>query len=115
MYAKVLLAILMGALLASGADNLSKGETVSLVRENGAFLRECAAGEKTPEDAAQLAGVLEASREEDGAYVRFYCGGAGLAPSSSYYGFYYSPDDVPLDVEGMTDAVGLAPDGDGYG
>lgn len=27
--------------------------------------------------------------------VQFYYGGAGIVPSSKYYGFYYSPDDVP--------------------
>ena len=28
--------------------------------------------------------------------VTFYLGGFGLAPSSTYYGFYYSPDDIPV-------------------
>ena len=28
--------------------------------------------------------------------VDFYVTGFGIAPSSTYYGFYYSPDDVPL-------------------
>lgn len=27
--------------------------------------------------------------------VQFYYGGMGIAPASIYYGFYYSPDDVP--------------------
>lgn len=27
--------------------------------------------------------------------VQFYFGGVGIAPASKYYGFYYSPDDVP--------------------
>lgn len=27
--------------------------------------------------------------------VQFYYGGAGVVPASKYYGFYYSPDDVP--------------------
>jgi len=27
--------------------------------------------------------------------VQFYYGGVGIVPSSKYYGFYYSPDDVP--------------------
>lgn len=27
--------------------------------------------------------------------VQFYYGGFGIAPASKYYGFYYSPDDVP--------------------
>lgn len=27
--------------------------------------------------------------------VQFYYGGVGIVPASKYYGFYYSPDDVP--------------------
>ena len=34
--------------------------------------------------------------EGDHPMVQFYSFGFGLVPSSSYYGFYYSPDDVPL-------------------
>lgn len=38
----------------------------------------------------QLTGVFP----ED--VVAFYMGGFGLAPSSVYYGFYYSPEDIPV-------------------
>lgn len=27
--------------------------------------------------------------------IQFYYGGVGIVPASKYYGFYYSPDDVP--------------------
>lgn len=27
--------------------------------------------------------------------VQFYYGGVGIVPASTYYGFYYSPDDIP--------------------
>lgn len=36
--------------------------------------------------------------------VDFYVTGLGIAPASTYYGFYYSPDDVPL-VYGNYDIV----------
>lgn len=39
---------------------------------------------------AQLTGLFP---EEVAA---FYMGGFGLVPSASYYGFYYSPDDIPI-------------------
>ncbi|MDO4168865.1 MAG: hypothetical protein Q4D45_03105 [Lachnospiraceae bacterium] len=45
--------------------------------------------------------------EVDGIYgdkhkiVQFYYSGEGIAPASIYYGFYYSPDDVPSDFDGM--------------
>ena len=31
----------------------------------------------------------------DNDIVQFYYGGVGIVPASKYYGFYYSPDDVP--------------------
>lgn len=31
----------------------------------------------------------------DNDIVQFYYGGVGIAPASKYYGFYYSPDDIP--------------------
>ena len=40
--------------------------------------------------------------EVDGLYsgehsiVQFYCSGFGLAPSTKYFGFYYSEDDIPV-------------------
>lgn len=36
--------------------------------------------------------------EGEQSIVDFYYGGFGIAPSSVYYGFYYSPDDVPVET-----------------
>ena len=47
----------------------------------------------------------------DGGAVAFSCGGWGLVPSSSYYGFYYSPSG-PVGFQG-TD-VELSPQDGGY-
>ena len=44
--------------------------------------------------------------------VEFMLGGRGLAPSSTYYGCYYSPDDVPLAFQNMD--VKLTQDGHDY-
>lgn len=44
--------------------------------------------------------------------IEFLLAGSGLAPSSSYYGCYYSPDDVPLAFQGMD--VTLTEEGPGY-
>lgn len=33
--------------------------------------------------------------------IQFYYGGFGLAPSTTYYGFYYSPDDVPTPYQNV--------------
>ena len=51
--------------------------------------------------------------------VSFYVGGFGIAPSAKYYGFYYSPDDIPVSTgegklkqqQGKTDRWSF----DGYG
>ena len=51
-------------------------------------------------------------------YVLVYCKGAGIAPSSQDYGFYYSEDNSPVTVDcnlGIVCYAGdLSPEGDGY-
>ena len=51
-------------------------------------------------------------------YVLVYCKGAGIAPSSQDYGFYYSEDNSPVTVDCnlgiMCYAADLSPEGDGY-
>ena len=44
--------------------------------------------------------------------IDFSVGGLGLAPSSTYWGFYYTPDDVPIGIDGSD--VLLSPDGNGW-
>lgn len=51
-------------------------------------------------------------------YVLVYCNGAGIAPSSQDYGFYYSEDNSPVTVDCnlgiVCYAADLSPEGDGY-
>jgi hypothetical protein len=51
-------------------------------------------------------------------YVLVYCKGAGIAPSSQDYGFYYSEDNSPVTVGCnlgiVCYAADLSPEGDGY-
>lgn len=51
-------------------------------------------------------------------YVLVYCKGAGIAPSSQDYGFYYSEDNLPVTVDCnlgiVCYAADLSPEGDGY-
>ena len=51
-------------------------------------------------------------------YVLVYCKGAGIAPSSQDYGFYYSEDNSPVTVDCNVGivcyAADLSPEGDGY-
>lgn len=49
--------------------------------------------------------------------VDFDCGGKGFGPATSYFGFYYTPDDKPRNVWSGTlfgDIEDLTPDGDGF-
>lgn len=43
-------------------------------------------------DDIEIDGILG----EENKIVQFYSCGFGIAPSSKYYGFYYSPDDIPV-------------------
>lgn len=51
-------------------------------------------------------------------YVLVYCKGAGIAPSSQDYGFYYSEENSPVTVDCNLGIVcyakDLFPEGDGY-
>ncbi len=51
-------------------------------------------------------------------YVIVFCKGAGIAPSSQDYGFYYSEENSPITVDCNLDimcyAADLSPEGNGY-
>lgn len=85
--------------------------------ELAAFAQAClengAAPEKTPLPGLVESAALwgwEANAPQD-AFVEFSCGGWGLVPSSSYYGFYYSPGG-PRAFQGVD--VTLTPQSNGY-
>lgn len=42
---------------------------------------------------------VEGAFRGDSDIVQYYYSGKGIAPASKYYGFYYSPDDVPVAYE----------------
>ena len=108
------LAYLMFALAMAGgnSDALSKDQIISLVQDHHDFLLRCITDDD-PDRAKEVAGV-QSVRIKKNEYVEFYCGGSGLVPSSSYYGFYYSPDDIPLAVD-VTLTDNLGPRGNGFG
>lgn len=51
-------------------------------------------------------------------YVFVYCKGAGIAPSSQYYGFYYTKDNFPVGVDCNLDIacyrISMQPKGKGF-
>ena len=99
--------------LSSCADNLSKKQIFAVVRDNHAFLQECI-DEGDYDRSLAIRGIQDTYADRKESYVEFNCGGAGLVPSSSYYGFYYSPLDIPLAVD-VTVTENLIPKADGWG
>ena len=106
--------LLMFFLTVTSADNLSKDQIFSLVENNHELLQECVDA-RDYKRAEQIAGIqsARAGRLTESAYVEFYCGGYGLVPSSSYYGFYYSPKDIPLAID-VTQTKNLRSEGNGF-
>ena len=102
----------MGELIEASSDALSKDQIFSLVQEHHDFLLQCIT-DNDPDRAKEVTGIKSVRSEKD-EYVEFYCGGSGLVPSSSYYGFYYSPDGLPLAVD-VTQTEDLTPAGGGFG
>lgn len=80
----------------------TKGAIVSRVKNNEAQLTEVASSviERGSAEGVSASGVQEIVYSPEREMVEFLCGGFGLAPSSSYTGFYYSPSDVPLGFQG---------------
>ena len=103
-------------LMMTSSDNLSKQQIFTLVQGNHEYLQECvdAKDYERAETISGIKSVRSSSWPEDGFYVEFFCGGAGIVPASSYYGFYYSPGDIPLAVD-ATQTKNLRPDGNGFG
>ncbi|WP_169007369.1 hypothetical protein [Faecalispora jeddahensis] len=85
----------------------TKGAIVSRVKNNEAQLTEVASSviERGSAQGASVSGVQEIIYSPEREMVEFLCGGFGLAPSSSYTGFYYSPSDVPLNLQYPDEAL----------
>ena len=110
----VLLAIFVFSLTGCSAKN-AKSDIFNLVENN---YDEIVAACENKDSEALLAidGVTQVNIVDG--YVLVYCKGAGIAPSSQDYGFYYSEDNSPVTVDCnlgiVCYAADLSPDGDGY-
>ena len=108
-----LMYVMFAVMMAGGnSDALSKDQIFSLVQDHHDFLLQCIT-DNEPDRAKEVTGIQSVRIEKD-VYVEFYCGGSGLVPNSSYYGFYYSPDDLPLAVD-VTRTENLKAEGNGFG
>lgn len=75
-----------------------EGETADFVEKNQAELERIARSHLAGDDAVREYDGVEVEGVYPGNHpiVQFWCGGKGLVPSTTYYGFYYSEDDVPV-------------------
>ena len=110
----VLLAVFVFSLTGCSAKK-AKSDIFNLVENN---YDEIAAACENKDSEALLAidGVTQVNIVDG--YVLVYCKGAGIAPSSQDYGFYYSEDNSPVTVDCnlgiVCYAADLSPEGDGY-
>ena len=90
----VLLAVFVFSLTGCSAKK-AKSDIFNLVENN---YDEIVAACENKDSEALLAidGVTQVNIVDG--YVLVYCKGAGIAPSSQYYGFYYSEENLPVGV-----------------
>ena len=90
----VLLAVFVFSLTGCSAKN-AKSDIFNLVENN--YDEIVAACENKDSEALLAIDGVTRVNIVDG-YVLVYCKGAGIAPSSQYYGFYYSEENLPVGV-----------------
>ena len=93
----------------------AKKDIFNLVEKNyDAILKACE--EKDEETLLSIDGITQV-KMVDG-YVIVYCKGAGIAPSSQEYGFYYSAENSPVTIDCSLGIIcradGLTPEGNGF-
>ena len=110
----VLLAVFVFSLTGCSAKN-AKSDIFNLVENNYDEIV-AACENKDSEVLLAIDGVTQVNIVDG--YVLVYCKGAGIAPSSQDYGFYYSEDNSPVTVDCnlgiVCYAADLSPEGDGY-
>lgn len=91
-----------------------KDKIIRLVNKNQEFLNECIEN-KTYDKIYKINAIKSIapySIMDNELYIDFYCYGFGIAPSSTYYGFYYSSNDEPIGFQAAQ--IELEPDGKGW-
>lgn len=73
-------------------DSLSKKDIFDLVNENYTIILDDIT-EQNFFDTSSIDGVKEIYYNNG--ILDVYCGGKGMGSATSYYGFYYSPDNLP--------------------
>ena len=91
----VLVAVFIFALTGCGAE-AAKKDIFNIVEKN--YDEIIAACEDKDADALLAIDGITQVKIVDG-YVLVYCKGAGIAPSSQDYGFYYTEENIPVGVD----------------
>ena len=91
----VILVILVLCFVDLISNNLSQEEIYDLVNENHALILDDIK-ENDFSDTLKLEGVQKVFSDTE--VIDVYCGGVGAGSGTGYYGFYYSPDNLPKDV-----------------
>lgn len=110
---RVSLLMMAMLLLLTGCMNrgAKKAEIIAFYRQNESVFHQAAASGDFSA-VAELEGVEDVYEAD--AYVQIYCHYAGIVPSSSYFGLYYSPADDLRPGRSDIPADALVPDGDGF-
>ncbi len=91
--------VLFGCLRMTGTvhESTMKHQIFRFVLENETELTAVAKGQLAGTNQDKSFGKAEIEGVYDGEQpiVQFYWGGMGIAPSGTYFGFYYAPDDQP--------------------
>jgi hypothetical protein len=110
----VILAVALILMFAGCGAEAEKEDVFNLVESHfDAIVKAC----EEKDEAALLAidGITQINMVDG--YVIIYCNGAGIAPSSQDYGFYYSAENSPITVNCGLEIAGtaaeLTPEGEG--
>lgn len=72
-----------------------KAETIDFVLQHSDVILESA---KTG-DYSKVLALKDLYIKEEQEYIAFLYGAVGFITDGTYYGFYYSPDDIPINIE----------------
>ena len=113
--AMILVVTLFFTFISCGDAKQAERKIFRIVERNyDTILKACE--EKDEEALLAINGITQVNIVDG--YVIVYCMGAGIAPSSQDYGFYYSEENSPITVGCnlgiVRHAADLSPKGDGY-
>ena len=77
-------------------ESQTKKNIFTYVQENKDFLDDYAQSGKDGIGVVLEGHPVKVSYKDE--YVDFFCGGSGIGPDGTYYGFYFSPNDTQMNI-----------------